>query len=51
MPGIISRIRATEAAAFQAVPRAVITDHAEVPLTIALLAGLVLAVATCRFRP
>lgn len=51
VPGIISRIRATEAAAFQAAPRAVITDHAEVPLAVALLAGLVLAVAAWRFRP
>ncbi len=51
VPGIITRIRSTEAAAFQGAPRAVITDHAEVPLTVALLAGLVLAVAAWRFRP
>ncbi|MDP9983067.1 hypothetical protein J2W14_002469 [Pseudarthrobacter oxydans] len=50
VPGIVSGIEATQAAAFRGAPRAVVSDRAEVPLAVALLAGLVLAGASWRPR-
>ncbi|MGP4032211.1 vWA domain-containing protein [Pseudarthrobacter sp. 1C304] len=50
VPGIVSGIEATQAAAFRGAPRAVVADRAEVPLAVALLAGLVLAGASWRPR-
>jgi Ca-activated chloride channel family protein len=51
VPGIVAGIEATEAAAFQGAARAVVSDRAEVPLIVALFAGLVLAGASWRLRP
>ncbi|MDZ4092683.1 MAG: VWA domain-containing protein [Arthrobacter sp.] len=50
VPGIVTGIEATQAAAFRGAPRAVVSDRAEVPLAVALLAGLVLAGASWRLR-
>lgn len=50
VPGIVSGIEATQAAAFRGAPRSVVADRAEVPLAVALLAGLVLAGASWRPR-
>lgn len=50
VPGVVAGIEATEAAAFQGAPRAVVADRAEIPLAVALLAGLVLAGASGRTR-
>ena len=50
VPGIVTGIEATQAAAFRGAPRAVVSDRAEVPLAVALLAGLVLAGASWRPR-
>lgn len=49
--GIVRDVQATEAAAIQGAPRAVVTDRPDGPLTVALLSGLVLAGATWRLRP
>ena len=40
---IIRKVQSTEATAFTAAPRAVVSDRAEIPLGIALVSGLVLA--------
>jgi len=49
--GIVREVQATEAAAIQGAPRAVVSDRPDVPLTVALLSGLVLAGASWRLRP
>jgi hypothetical protein len=49
--GIVREVQATETAAIQGAPRAVVTDRPDVPLTVALLSGLVLAGASWRLRP
>jgi hypothetical protein len=49
--GIVREVQATEAAAIQGAPRAVVTDRPDVPLTVALLSGLVLAGASWRLWP
>ncbi|WP_164199399.1 vWA domain-containing protein [[Micrococcus luteus] ATCC 49442] len=48
---IVRRVQEKEAAALQGAPRAVVTDVPDVPLTVALLSGLVLAGASWRLRP
>ncbi|WP_457967756.1 vWA domain-containing protein [Arthrobacter sp. D1-29] len=48
---IVRTVQQTEAAAMQGAPRAVVTDLPDVPLTLALLSGLVLAGASWRLRP
>ncbi|MCU1433606.1 MAG: hypothetical protein JWR71_331 [Pseudarthrobacter sp.] len=48
---IVRRVQETEAAALQGAPRAVVTDVPDVPLTVALFSGLVLACASWRLRP
>ncbi|WP_255769569.1 VWA domain-containing protein [Pseudarthrobacter sulfonivorans] len=48
---IVRRVQATEAAAMQGAPRAVVSDLPDLPLTVALLSGLVLAGASWRLRP
>lgn len=48
---IVRRVQATEAAAMKGAPRAVVSDLPDVPLTVALLSGLVLAGASWRLRP
>ncbi|MDI3211638.1 VWA domain-containing protein [Arthrobacter sp. AL12] len=50
VPGIVTGIEATQAAAVRGAPRSVVSDRAEVPLGVALLAGLVLAGASWRPR-
>ncbi|KUM32872.1 VWA domain-containing protein [Arthrobacter sp. EPSL27] len=50
VPGIVAGIEATQAAAFRGAPRAVVSDRAEIPLAVALIAGLVLAGASWRPR-
>ncbi|KIS27279.1 von Willebrand factor A [Arthrobacter sp. SPG23] len=47
---IISRVQSTQATAFKAAPQAVVSDRTEIPLSIALVSGLVLAGATWRLR-
>ncbi|MBP1231674.1 hypothetical protein JOE40_001318 [Arthrobacter sp. PvP102] len=47
---IIRRVQSTDATAFKAGPQAAVSDRAEIPLSIALLSGLVLAGATWRLR-
>lgn len=49
--GIVREVQATEAAARQGAPRAVVSDRPDLPLTVALLSGLVLAGASWRLRP
>lgn len=49
--GIVRDVQATEAAAIQGAPRAVVSDRPDLPLTVALLSGLVLAGASWRLRP
>jgi hypothetical protein len=49
--GIVREVQATETAAIQGAPRAVVSDRPDVPLTVALLSGLVLAGASWRLRP
>ncbi|QCO98868.1 VWA domain-containing protein [Arthrobacter sp. 24S4-2] len=51
VPDIIRKVQSTEATAFRAAPQAVVADRAEIPLAIALVSGLVLAVASRRLRP
>ncbi|MDN4646330.1 vWA domain-containing protein [Arthrobacter sp. PsM3] len=46
VPAIVAGVEATQAAAIQGAPRAVVSDRAEIPLAVALLAGLVLAGAS-----
>lgn len=48
---IVRRVQETEAAAMQGAPRAVVSDRPDLPLTVALLSGLVLAGASWRLRP
>ncbi|MGO4186563.1 vWA domain-containing protein [Pseudarthrobacter sp. TAF60_1] len=48
---IVRRVQDTEAAAIQGAPRAVVSDVPDVPLTVALISGLVLAGASWRLRP
>ncbi len=48
--GIVRNVQETEAAAMQGAPRAVVSDVPDVPLTVALLSGLVLAGASWRLR-
>jgi Ca-activated chloride channel family protein len=48
---IVRRVQDTEAATMQGAPRAVVSDVPDVPLTVALLSGLVLAGASWRLRP
>ncbi|MDR6417463.1 VWA domain-containing protein [Pseudarthrobacter sulfonivorans] len=48
---IVRRVQETEAAAVQGAPRAVVSDRPDLPLSIALLSGLVLAGASWRLRP
>lgn len=50
VPAIVAGVEATQAAAIQGAPRAVVSDRAEIPLAVALLAGLVLAGASARTR-
>lgn len=50
VPGIVSGIEATQAAASRGTSRAVVSDRAEIPLAVALLAGLVLAGTSWRLR-
>lgn len=47
---IIRRVQSTEASVFKAAPQAAVSDRAEIPLSIALLSGLVLAGAKWRLR-
>lgn len=49
--GIVRTVQQTEAAAIQGAPRAVVSDRPDLPLTIALLSGLVLAGASWRLKP
>jgi len=49
--GIVREVQATEAAAIQGAPRAVVSDRPDLPLTVALLSGMVLAGASWRLRP
>lgn len=49
--GIVREVQATETAAIQGAPRAVVSDRPDVPLTVALLSGMVLAGASWRLRP
>lgn len=49
--GIVREVQATETAAIQGAPRAVVSDRPDVPLTVAFLSGLVLAGASWRLRP
>jgi Ca-activated chloride channel family protein len=49
--GIVRQVQATETAAIQGAPRAVVSDRPDVPLAVALLSGLVLAGASWRLRP
>lgn len=49
--GIVRDVQATETAAIQGAPRAVVSDRPDLPLTLALLSGLVLAGASWRLRP
>jgi hypothetical protein len=48
---IVRRVQDTEAAVLKGAPRAVVSDVPDVPLTVALLSGLVLAGASWRLRP
>jgi Mg-chelatase subunit ChlD len=48
---IVRRVQDTEAAALKGAPRAVVSDVPNVPLTVALLSGLVLAGASWRLKP
>nr|WP_307613435.1 VWA domain-containing protein [Pseudarthrobacter sp. W1I19] len=51
VPGIVRAVQETEKSTLQGAPRAVVTDVPNLPLAVALLAGLVLAVASWRLRP
>ncbi|MHA7296826.1 vWA domain-containing protein [Pseudarthrobacter sp. MDT3-1] len=48
---IVHSAQETEATAMKGAPRAVVSDRPELPLTLALLSGLVLAGASWRLRP
>lgn len=49
--GIVRDVQATEAAAIQGAPRAVVSDRPSLPLALALISGLVLAGASWRLKP
>lgn len=49
--GIVGAVQETEATARQGAPRAVVSDRPDLPLALALLSGLALAVAGWRLRP
>ena len=51
VPGIVGAVQETEATARQGAPRAVVSDRPDLPLALALLSGLALAVAGWRLRP
>jgi Ca-activated chloride channel homolog len=51
VPGIVEGVQETEATARQGAPRAVVSDRPDLPLALALLSGLALAVAGWRLRP
>ncbi|WP_159830037.1 vWA domain-containing protein [Arthrobacter sp. 9AX] len=51
VPGIVQAVQATEATALGGAPRAVATEVPDLPLALALLSGLVLAIASWRLRP
>lgn len=51
VPGVVRGVEETEKSALQGAPRAVVSDEPGLPLTAALLSGLVLAVAGWRLRP
>jgi len=51
VPGIVDAVQETEATARQGAPRAVVSDRPDLPLALALLSGLALAVAGWRLRP
>ena len=48
---IVRSVQETEATAMKGAPQAVVSDRPELPLTLALLSGLVLAGASWRLRP
>jgi Ca-activated chloride channel family protein len=48
---IVRSVQETEATAIKGAPQAVVSDRPELPLTLALLSGLVLAGASWRLRP
>jgi Ca-activated chloride channel family protein len=49
--GIVRSVQETEATAMKGAPQTVVSDRPELPLTLALLSGLVLAGASWRLRP
>ena len=51
VPGVVRGVEETEKAALRGAPRAVVSDEPGLPLIVALLSGLVLAVAVWRLRP
>ncbi|WP_255470918.1 VWA domain-containing protein [Pseudarthrobacter sp. B4EP4b] len=51
VPGIVRAVQETEKSTLEGAPRAVVTDLPNLPLAVALLAGIVLAVASWRRRP
>jgi Ca-activated chloride channel family protein len=51
VPGVVRGVEETEKAALRGAPRAVVSDEPGLPLTAALLSGLVLAAAGWRLRP
>ena len=48
---IVRSVQETEARAMKGAPQAVVSDRPELPLTLALLSGLVLAGSSWRLRP
>ncbi|MET3142843.1 UNVERIFIED_ORG: hypothetical protein ABIB19_002340 [Arthrobacter sp. UYEF10] len=48
---IVRSVQETEATAMKGAPQAVVSDRPELPLTLAVLSGLVLAGASWRLRP
>lgn len=49
--GIVRSVQETDATAMKGAPQAVVSDRPELPLTLAVLSGLVLAGASWRLRP
>jgi Ca-activated chloride channel family protein len=49
--GIVRMVQQTETAALRGAPRAVVSDRPDLPLTVALLSGLVLAGVSWRLKP
>jgi Ca-activated chloride channel family protein len=47
----VRKVQETEVAALQGAPRAVVSDRPDLPLTVALLSGLVLAGVSWRLKP